>query len=235
MRHGWSAATLSGPAPWARAVLLYPYFRDPVTPPTSPTCSQEPDSDPEGGTPESYSEEDAWLCESSHWGPVLKGSVGAVPQSWAWPGPPNAPQAPQPRHRPPPNAVPASPAATSPCAMFWSPQSIRPPVLGRPRPSVAQGPRRAKERQPGTASAGGKEPELGLNSQNERRLRSMEGPTPALPIPRTLSIRGVTTGRGMSPVKRSGKLSKPASALPEKYQGRYRRMTLEFKGVEKPR
>ncbi|XP_052056460.1 translation initiation factor IF-2-like [Apodemus sylvaticus] len=222
------------PARRLRAVLLFPYFRAPVTPPPSPACSQEPDSEPEGGTPESYTEDDAWLCAGSHWGPVLNGSVGAVPQSWAWSGPPNTPQAPQPRHRPPPTAVPASYAATSPGTMFWNPQSIRPPVLGRPRPSVAQSPRRAKERQPGTASAGGKEPELCVNSQNERRWRSMEGPTPGLPVPRTLSIRGVA-GRGMSPVKRSGKLSKPASALPEKYQGRCRRVTLEFKGVEKPR
>lgn len=218
------------PAQRLRAVLLYPYFRAPVTPPPSPVCSQDPDSEPEGGTPESYTEEDALFCTGSHWEPVLNSSVGAVPQSWAWPGPANASQ---PRYRPPPTAVPAS-AATSPGAMFWNPLSIRPPVLGRPRPSVAQGPRRAKERQLGTASAGGKEPELGLNSQNELRLRSMEGPTPALPVPRTLSIRGVS-GRGMSPVKRSGKLSKPASALPEKYQGRCRRVTLEFKGVEKPR
>lgn len=219
------------PAQRLRAVLLFPYyFRAPDTPPPSPACSQEPDSESEGGTPESYTEEDRWFCAGSHWGPALNGSGGAVPQSWAWPGPPNAWQPP---YRPPPTAVPAS-TATSPSAMIWNPKSIRPPVLGRPRPSLAQGPRRAKERQPGTSSAGGKEPELGWNSQNERRLRSMEGPTPALSAPRTLSIRGVS-GRGMSPVKRSGKLSKPASALPEKYQGRCRRMTLEFKGVEKPR
>lgn len=212
-------------------MLLFPYFRAPVTPPPSPACSQEPDSEPESSTPESYTEEDSWLCAGSHWGPGLNSSVGAVPQSWAWPGPPNAPQ---PRHRPPPTTVQTSSVATSPGTMFWSPQSIRPPVLGRPRPSVAQSPRRAKERQPGTASASGKEPELGLYSQNERRWRSMEGPTSGLPVPRTLSIRGVA-GRGMSPVKRSGKLSKPSSALPEKYQGRCRRVTLEFKGVEKPR
>lgn len=223
------------PARRLRAVLLFPYFRAPVTPPPSPVCSQEPDSDTESGTPESYTEEDAWLCAGSQWGPLLSGSVGAVPQSWAWSGPPNAPQTPQPRPRPPPpTPVAASSSAASPGVMFWNPQSIRPPVLGRPRPPVAQGPRRAKERQAGTASAGGKELELGVYSQNERRLRNMEGPTPALPVPRTLSIRGVA-GRGMCPVKRSGKLSKPTSALPEKYQGRCRRVTLEFKGVEKPR
>lgn len=222
------------PARRLRAVLLFPYFRNPVTPPPSPACSQEPDSEPEGGTPESYTEEDAWLCAGSHWGPVLSSSVGSVPQSWAWPGPSNAPQVPQPRHRPSPTGIPASSAATSPGAMFWSPQSIRPPVLGRPRPTVAQGSRRAKERQPGISSTGGKEPELGVNSLSERRLRSVDEPTPAFPVPRTLSIRGVA-GRGMCPVKRSGKLSKPASALPEKYQGRCRRVTLEFKGVEKPR
>lgn len=218
------------PARRLRAVLLFPYFRAPVTPPPSPVCSQEPDSDPESGTSESYTEDDAWLCAGSQWGPV-----GAVPQSWAWSGPPNAPQTPQPRPRPPPSTpVAASSSAASPGTMFWNPQSIRPPVLCRPRPPVAQGPRRAKERQAGTANAGGKELELGVYSQNERRLRNMEGPTPALPVPRTLSIRGVA-GRGMCPVKRSVKLSKPTSALPEKYQGRCRRVTLEFKGVEKPR
>lgn len=215
-------------------MLLFPYFCAPATPPPSPACSQELDSEPEGGTPESYSEEEAWLCAGSHWGPVLSSNKGTVPQSWAWPGPLNAPQTPQPRHRPPPTSASASSTANSPGGMFWNPQSIRPPVLGRPRPTVAQSPRRAKERQPGTASAGGKEPELGVNSQNEWRLRIMEGPTPALPVPRTLSIRGEAS-RGMCPVKRGGKLSKSASALPEKYQERCRRVTLEFRRVEKPR
>ncbi|CAH6789625.1 uncharacterized protein LOC127223734 [Phodopus roborovskii] len=224
------------PARRLRAVLLFPCFRAPVTPPPSPVCSQEPDSEPEGGTPESYAEEEAWLYSSGHWGRVLSGGVGAIPQGWAWPGSPSVQLAPQPRHRPPPppTAIPASSAATSPITVSWrSSQSIRPIVLGR-RPSVAQGPRRAKERQPGTASTGGKEPELRVNIQNERRLRSVEEPAPYLPVPRTLAFRGVA-GRGLCPGKRTGKLGKPASASPEKYQGSCRRVTLEFKGVEKPR
>ncbi|XP_005082483.1 uncharacterized protein LOC101829285 [Mesocricetus auratus] len=223
------------PARRLRAVLLFPCFRAPVTPPPSPACSQDPDSESEGGTPESYAEEEAWLNSSGHWGRVLSGGVGAIPQGWAWPGSPSFQQAPQPRHRPPPQpaAVPASCAAPSPNAVAWRSQPIRPAVLGR-RPSVAQGPRRAKERQPGTVNAGAKEPELRVNIQNERRLRSMEEPTLAFPVPRTLAFRGVA-GRNQCPGKRSGKLSKPPSASPEKYQGSCSRVTLEFKGAEKPR
>lgn len=223
------------PARRLRAVLLFPYFRAPITPPPSPACAQEPDSEPEGGTPESYAEEEAWLYSGCHWGRVLRGSVGAIPQGWAWPGAPGIQQAPQPRHLPPPppSAAPAPSPDTSPIAVSWRSQSIRPTVLGR-RPSLTQGTRRAKERQPGTASAGGKEPEPRVNSQNEGRLRNVGEPTPALPVPRTLAFRGVA-GRSLCSGKRSGKLSKPASTSPEKYQGSCRRVTLEFKGVEKPR
>ncbi|MEJ1270513.1 uncharacterized protein LOC100773462 [Cricetulus griseus] len=224
------------PARRLRAVLLFPYFRAPVTPPPSPVCSQEPDSELEGGSPESCAEEEVWLYSSGHWGRVLSGGVGAIPQGWAWPGSPSGPPAPQPRHRPStqPTPVLAPSAATSPIAVSWHSQSIRPAVLGR-RPSVAQSPRRAKERQPGTASAGGKEPEFRVvNIHNERRWRSLEEPNPAFSVPRTLAIRGVAS-RSLCPGKRSGKLNKPASASPEKYQGSCRTVTLEFKGVEKPR
>ncbi|KAH0507034.1 hypothetical protein LTLLF_170860 [Microtus ochrogaster] len=205
------------PARRLRAVLLFPYFRAPVTPPPSPACSQEPDYEPEGGTPESYAEEEAWLPSSGH-----RGRMGAIRQSRAWPGQSSVQQAPQPRQRPPPS---------SQIAVSFRSQSIRPKVLGR-RPLVAQGPRRAKDRQLGTASA--KDVEFRMNSQNERRLRSIEEPMPGLPVPRSLAFRGVP-GRSLCPGKRNGKLSKSASASPEKYQGTCRRVTLEFKGVEKLR
>ncbi|XP_038205317.1 uncharacterized protein LOC119827586 [Arvicola amphibius] len=216
------------PARRLRAVLLFPYFRAPVTPPPSPACSQEPDSEPESGTPESYAKEEAWLPSSGHWG-----RVGAIPQGWAWPGQPSVQQAPQPRHRhpPPPTVARAPPSASSQIAVSFRSQSIRPTVLGR-RPLVAQGPRRTKDRQLGTASA--KDVEFRVNSQNERRLRSVEEPTPGLPVPRSLAIRGVP-GYSLYPGKRNGKLSKSASASPEKYQRTCRRVTLEFKGVEKLR
>ncbi|KAL1769814.1 hypothetical protein HispidOSU_014866 [Sigmodon hispidus] len=223
------------PARRLRAVLLFPYFRAPVTPPPSPAYSLEPDSEPEGGTQESYAEEEGWLHSSGHWRRVLGSSVGANPQGWAWPGPQISQQAPQPRARPPPAPTAAlvpSPA-TSPISVSWRSQSIRPSVTGR-RPSVAQGPRRAKERQPGTTSTGRKEFEFRVNNQNERRLRNVqEQPTSSLPVPRTLAIKGVA-GRSLCPGKRSGKLSKSASTSPEKYQGSCRRVTLEFR-VEKPK
>lgn len=41
MRHGWSAATLSGPAPWARAVLLYPRLGLPRAPAPGTPQSEE--------------------------------------------------------------------------------------------------------------------------------------------------------------------------------------------------
>lgn len=208
-------------------MLLFPYFCAPVTPPPSPACSQEPDSEPEGGTQESYAEE-ARLPSRGHWG-----RVGAIPQGWAWSGQSKVQQAPQSRHRPPhpPTVAQAPSSASSQVAASFRSQSIRPTVLGR-RPLLTQGPRRAKDRQFGTASA--KDFEFRVNSQNERRLRSVEEPTPGLPVPRSLAIRGVP-GRNLCPGKRNGKLSKSASASPEKYQGTCRRVTLEFKGVEKLR
>ncbi|EDL94895.1 rCG20318 [Rattus norvegicus] len=134
------------PARRLRAVLLFPYFCAPVTPPPSPVCSQEPDSEPESCTPENYTEEDAWLCAGSQWGPVLSGSVGAVPQSWAWPGPPNF------------SSNPSAPAPTSsshpslsvllgrlPCrvvlepAIHPSPGAGPPPAPSGAGPSASQG------------------------------------------------------------------------------------------------
>lgn len=221
------------PARRLRAVLLFPCFRAPVTPPPSPACLQELDPEPEGSTPESYTEEEGWLHSGCHLGHVLSGSLGAVPQGWAWSFPRNVPKAPQPRYRSPAPASPAPSPAASRITVSWRSQSIRPAVLGR-RPSVAQGPRRAKERQPVTASAGGKEPELCVNCQKEWRLRNVEEPIPGLQVSRTLPIRGVS-GRGLCPGKRNAKLSKPATASPEKNQGSCSRVTLEFKGVEKPR
>lgn len=218
------------PARRLRAVLLFPCFRAPVTPPPSPACSQEPEAEPDGGAPEGGAEEEAWLSAA---GPGRR-SAGAVPHGWAGSGPPGAPHGaqarPRPRPGPPPSAAPAPPASASPLAVSWRSQSIRPSLLGR-RPAVAQGLRRARDRPAGAsgpAAAGGKEPELRV--QNDRRWRTVE----EAPVPRPLAVRGVA-GRGAYPGKRSGKPSKPASASPEKLQGTCKKVTLEFRGVDKAR
>ncbi|XP_055465223.1 actin nucleation-promoting factor WASL-like [Psammomys obesus] len=216
------------PARRLRAALLYPYFRAPATPPPSPAYSQEPDSELEGCTPESYPEEEARHYEGGRWGRVMSGPPSCPPTSQPWHRQPPPPPPP-----PPHIAAPDPPPASPQVAVPWRSHSIRPTVLGR-RPSVAQGPRRAKERQPGTASAGGKEQELRVSSQTEWRLRSLEEPTLEALVPRTWPIGGVS-GRSMCPGKRNGKLSRPAWASPEKYQGSCRRVTLDFKVVEKPR
>uniref|UniRef100_A0A8C5LCE0 RIKEN cDNA 1700056E22 gene n=1 Tax=Jaculus jaculus TaxID=51337 RepID=A0A8C5LCE0_JACJA len=223
----------SSPARRLRAVLLFPCFCAPLTPPPSPACSQDPDSDTDGGaSSEGCPLDDAWLYVPGGRGRAFSGCAGAsTRQGWAGPGPLSLPHVPPPKPGPPSNVAPGP--LSRGCVR--RPQPTRPPLLNR-RPSAAKGSWPAKDRQPGIL--GGKEPESSVSSRKEydRLWRIGQFAPPTLPAPRA-AARGVAASRGEAPGgKKSAKVCQPASASQEKNPATCRKIVLEVKkGVGKPR
>lgn len=216
-------------------VLWLPVFPAPVTPPPSPAWPLELDMEPRVDPREVCLEEKIWVKARGHPGDARSYSTCTNPQGHRFRSPTRKQHFPQARPGPLPAAC-SSSLYTGPRRCASIPQATSPPLFGR-RSCTSQGSRRAKDRQfgaSGIADAGRKKSEPRVKSQVQWSWRSIEEATPPLPVHWTFASNGFT-GLRTYLGKKSGRLGKLPSALPENPRVTAENCPGIQKGVDKPR